>query len=205
MQADTRQRILDIAEQLFAERGFYGVSIAAIASEVGFTKQGVLHYFNSKEKLYGAILQRISDDFQKQQTEAEQAFEEPKQRLKLFYAALAEPTDTNTRRTRLLMRELLDNNARATNAENWYLKGFLERLIGMVKAIEGLQSLSREEALIFAYQLLGAVNYFMVSPVTLRKIFGKNTLNEVNKNFSTSLVTLIEARVNLRALAQENH
>ena len=40
MQADTRQRLLDIAEQLFAERGFYGVSIAAIASEVGFTKQG---------------------------------------------------------------------------------------------------------------------------------------------------------------------
>ena len=160
MHADTRQRLLDIAEQLFAERGFYGVSIAAIASEVGFTKQGVLHYFNSKEKLYGAILQRISDDFQKQQTEAEQAFEEPKERLKLFYAALAEPTDTNTRRTRLLMRELLDNNARAMSAENWYLKEFLERLIGMVTAIEGLQALSDEEALIFAYQLLGAVNYF---------------------------------------------
>ena len=64
MHADTRQRLLDIAEQLFAERGFYGVSIAAIASEVGFTKQGLLHYFNSKEKLYGAILQRISYDFQ---------------------------------------------------------------------------------------------------------------------------------------------
>ena len=39
MHADTRQRLPDIAEQLFAERGFYGVSIAAIASEVGFTKQ----------------------------------------------------------------------------------------------------------------------------------------------------------------------
>ena len=64
MHADTRQRLLDIAEQLFAERGFYGVSIAAIASEVGLTKQGLLHYFNSKEKLYGAIVQRISDDFQ---------------------------------------------------------------------------------------------------------------------------------------------
>ena len=43
MHADTRQRLLDIAEQLFAERGFYGVSIAAIASEVGVSKR---HYFN---------------------------------------------------------------------------------------------------------------------------------------------------------------
>ena len=195
MQADTRQRLLDIAEQLFAERGFYGVSIAAIANEVGFTKQGVLHYFNSKEKLYGAILQRISDDFQKQQNEAEQAFEEPKERLKLFYAALAEPTDTNTRRTRLLMRELLDNNARVVSAENWYLREFLERLIGMVKAIEGLQALSDEEALIFAYQLLGAVNYFLISPATLGGIFGEKYLAKISTGFSFALNSLIESGI----------
>ena len=204
MHTNTRQRLIDIAEQLFAERGFYGVSIAAIASEAGLTKQGLLHHFSSKEKLYGAILQRISDDFQEQQNEAEQASEEPIERLKQFYATLAEPTETNTRRTRLLMRELLDNNARSANAENWYLREFLERLIGMVKAIEGLQTLSDAEALGLAYQLLGAVNYFLVSPVTLEKIFGKNTLNELSKNFSTSLTSLIEASVNLQALVQEN-
>ena len=195
MHADTLQRLLDIAEQLFAERGFYGVSIAAIASKVGFTKQGLLHYFNSKEKLYGAILQRISDDFQEQQTEAEQASEEPIESLKQFYAALAEPTDTNTRRTRLLMRELLDNNARATNAENWYLREFLERLIVMVKAIEGLQTLSDEEALIFAYQLLGAVNYFLISPATLSGIFGKDVMRRVSANFSVQLDSLIAAKI----------
>ena len=195
MHADTRQRLLDIAEQLFAERGFYGVSIAAIASEVGFTKQGLLHYFNSKEKLYGAILQRISDDFQEQQTEAERASEEPIESLKQFYAALAEPTETNTRRTRLLMRELLDNNARATNAENWYLRDFLERLIVMVKAIEGLQTLSDEEALIFAYQLLGAVNYFLISPATLSGIFGKDVMQRMSAGFSAELDSLITAKI----------
>ncbi len=195
MHADTRQRLLDIAEQLFAERGFYGVSIAAIAGEVGFTKQGLLHYFNSKEKLYGAILQRISDDFQEQQTEAEQASEEPIESLKQFYRALAEPTETNTRRTRLLMRELLDNNARATNAENWYLREFLQRLIVMVKAIEGLQTLSDEEALIFAYQLLGAVNYFLISPATLSGIFGKEVMQRMSTNFSAELDSLIAAKI----------
>ena len=199
MHADTRQRLLDTAEQLFAERGFYGVSIAAIASEMGFTKQGVLHYFNSKEKLYGAILQRISDDFQEQQTEAEKASEEPTDRLKQFYAALAEPTDTNTRRTRLLMRELLDNNARATNAESWYLSEFLERLIDMVKAIEDLHALSDEEALTFAYQLLGAVNYFLISPATLRGIFGSEVTQRVSDEFGAGLDHLITAKIHLHA------
>ena len=114
---------------------------------------------------------------------------------KQFYAALAEPTETNTRRTRLLMRELLDNNARATNAENWYLREFLERLIVMVKAIEGLQTLSDEEALIFAYQLLGAVNYFLISPVTLSGIFGKDALQRMSTNFSVELDALIAAKI----------
>jgi AcrR family transcriptional regulator len=195
MHADTRQRLLDIAEQLFAERGFYGVSIAAIASEVGLTKQGLLHYFNSKEKLYGAILQRISDDFQEQQTEAEQASGVPIERLSKFYAALAEPTETNTRRTRLLMRELLDNNARAAKAENWYLREFLERLIGMVKAIENLQTLSDEEALTFAYQLLGAVNYFLISPATLSGIFGEEVMHHMSAGFSAELDSLITAKI----------
>ena len=195
MHADTQQRLLDIAEELFAERGFYGVSIAAIASKVGFTKQGLLHYFNSKETLYGAILQRISDDLHEQQNEAVQASEKSIERLKQFYATLAEPTETNIRRTRLLMRELLDNNARATKAENWYLREFLERLIGMVKTIEGLQTLSDEEALIFAYQLLGAVNYFLISPATLSGIFGKDLMERISARFSAELDLLIAAKI----------
>ena len=94
MRVDKRQQLLDTAEQQFAERGFYGVSIAGIASEVGFTKQGLLHYFNSKEKLYGAILQRISDDLLDQQAKAKQASEEPSERLKQFFAGLAESNET---------------------------------------------------------------------------------------------------------------
>jgi len=196
MHADTRQRLLDIAEQLFAERGFYGVSIAAIASEVGFTKQGLLHYFNSKEKLYGAIVQRISDDFQDHQREALQASEDPVERLKKFYAALAEPTETNVQRTRLLMRELLDNNERAAKAENWYLRPFLDRLISMVKDVNKSEKLSDAEALAYGYQLLGAVNYFLISTSTLKAIYGAKFIEAISTDFIKNLNRLINQGLN---------
>lgn len=195
MHSETRQRLMDTAERLFAEKGFYGVSIAAIASEMSFTKQALLHYFKSKERLYAEILQRISDDFQDQQQEALLASDDPVERLKHFYTVLAEPTEANTRRTRLLMRELLDNNARAEKATNWYLKEFLERLISMVKAVESLRTLSDEDALIFAYQLLGAVNYYLISPSTLCEIFGKEVMEKMSANFSVELDLLIAGRV----------
>lgn len=196
MQTDTRQRLLDIAEQLFAERGFYGVSIAAIASEVGFTKQGLLHYFNSKEKLYGAIVQRISDDFQDHQREALQASEDPAERLEKFYAALAEPTETNVQRTRLLMRELLDNNERAAKAENWYLRPFLDRLISMVKDVNKSEKLSDAEALAYGYQLLGAVNYFLISTSTLKAMYGAKFIEAISTDFIKNLNRLINQGLN---------
>lgn len=196
MHADTRQRLLDIAEQLFAERGFYGVSIAAIASEVGLTKQGLLHYFNSKEKLYGAIVLRISDDFQDHQREALQASEDPAERLGKFYAALAEPTETNVQRTRLLMRELLDNNERAAKAENWYLRPFLDRLISMVKDVNKSEKLSDAEALAYGYQLLGAVNYFLISTSTLKAMYGAKFIEAISTDFIKNLNRLINQGLN---------
>jgi len=196
MHADTRQRLLDIAEQLFAERGFYGVSIAAIASEVGLTKQGLLHYFNSKEKLYGAIVQRISDDFQDHQRAALQASEDPAERLGKFYAALAEPTETNVQRTRLLMRELLDNNERAAKAENWYLRPFLDRLISMVKDVNKSEKLSDAEALAYGYQLLGAVNYFLISTSTLKAMYGAKFIEAISTDFIKNLNRLINQGLN---------
>ncbi|MEO1420472.1 MAG: helix-turn-helix domain-containing protein, partial [Pseudomonadota bacterium] len=41
--SDTRNQILDAAEQQFADRGFYGVSLANIAETLGVTKQALLH------------------------------------------------------------------------------------------------------------------------------------------------------------------
>jgi AcrR family transcriptional regulator len=59
--ADTRQvrdRILDAAESLFAERGFYGASVRDItsAAEVGIA--AVNYYFNSKEELFRDVVMR---------------------------------------------------------------------------------------------------------------------------------------------------
>jgi len=195
MQTDTKHRLLNTSETLFAERGFYGVSIAAIAREMGFSKQALLHHYPTKEKLYGAVLQRISDDFFEQQLEAEQASHDPLERLKTFYQRLATPSLENVQRTRLLMRELLDNNGRANSAENWYLKGFLTRIINMVKAVEGLGALSDEQALVTAYQWLGAVNYFLISPPTLSGIFGETALEKMNQSFNDQLVALIESSI----------
>lgn len=53
---DGRSRILQAAFPLFAERGFYGVSISDVAESAGLVKSAIYHHFANKEELYIAVL-----------------------------------------------------------------------------------------------------------------------------------------------------
>jgi AcrR family transcriptional regulator len=57
--ASTRDRILDAAEQLFAEEGFAGTSLREITSLAGANVAAVNYHFGSKEELLRAVLSRI--------------------------------------------------------------------------------------------------------------------------------------------------
>jgi len=57
---DRRTEIVAAALEVFAERGYRGGSLAAVAERVGLTQQGVLHYFPSKDALLTDVL-RLRD------------------------------------------------------------------------------------------------------------------------------------------------
>ena len=54
----TKERILDAAEQLFAERGFDGVSLRRIIGEAKVNLAAVHYHFHSKEGLLDAVFAR---------------------------------------------------------------------------------------------------------------------------------------------------
>ena len=54
---DTRGRILEVARQSFADRGFRSTTIRGVAAEAGVDAALVHHYFGSKDDLFLAALQ----------------------------------------------------------------------------------------------------------------------------------------------------
>lgn len=59
-----RDDIIDAAAALFAESGFRGTSIGAVASRVGMTDAGILHHFGTKQGLVLAVVQSHADGVQ---------------------------------------------------------------------------------------------------------------------------------------------
>lgn len=60
----TQQRILDAAEQEFSRHGLNGARLSAIADLAQVTTASLHYYFENKENLYKAILQRPIDEVQ---------------------------------------------------------------------------------------------------------------------------------------------
>lgn len=60
----TQQQILDAAEIEFARHGLQGARLSAIAERAKITTAMIHYYFDSKEGLYKAVLQRPIDEVQ---------------------------------------------------------------------------------------------------------------------------------------------
>ena len=68
--AQSRRRILDAAEEVFAERGFEGAAMKHIAALAGLSVGSIYGHFESKAELYEEALTRRLDDVQRLAAEA---------------------------------------------------------------------------------------------------------------------------------------
>ena len=56
----TQKKLLGIAAELFAERGFSAVSMREISRSAGITQAAIYHHFINKEALYVAAVEYLS-------------------------------------------------------------------------------------------------------------------------------------------------
>jgi TetR/AcrR family transcriptional regulator len=61
---DTRDRVLQVAQALFAERGYTGTSLRDIAKRIGIKAPSLLHHFPSKQQLYLAVLDKMFESLE---------------------------------------------------------------------------------------------------------------------------------------------
>jgi AcrR family transcriptional regulator len=60
--ATTRRAFLDAARELFAEKGYGGVTIGEIVERAGMTKGALYHHFEDKRSLLRAVVEEIEEE-----------------------------------------------------------------------------------------------------------------------------------------------
>jgi TetR/AcrR family transcriptional regulator len=59
MEPSSREKLLEVAEARFAQRGFAGVGMREVALAAGLGKSSLFHHFRTKAELYVAVIERV--------------------------------------------------------------------------------------------------------------------------------------------------
>ena len=138
-----RERILAVATQMLADRGYDGTSLKMIADEVGLKKPRLLHHFPSKEALRQAVLEDLFIGWAEVLPQILQQTADGQDRFTLTMDATMGYFAESRHRARLIVREILDNpdglSARLNESLAPWLKGFTASLskgkrVGVVRA-----------------------------------------------------------------------
>jgi len=89
MKTDTKERLIETASKLFAERGFDGASVRDIVRSCGVNLGAVTYHFGSKEGLFAAVVARKIEPFQRIGEEILRSKGSPEERLRLLLVRYA--------------------------------------------------------------------------------------------------------------------
>jgi len=105
-QGDTVHRILDTAAEVFAESGFAGARMDAIADRAGVNKATIYYHIGDKKTLYTRVLHEhfasAGDQFDRVLMRAAA----PEEKLSLFIQQIARVMDQDPQKTVMLLREI---------------------------------------------------------------------------------------------------
>ncbi len=186
---DTRERLLDAASVLFAERGIAATTIARIAAHVGVTSAMIHYYFKTRDQLLDAIVE---------------------ERIMRFIAFVWDPFTGSGDDPLSLVKGLIDRMAKASDSMPWLPSLWIREIVseeGLLreKTLQRIPfgKLKKLGECIAAGQKRGLVNPdihprlvyisligLMILPMATARIWNRiPTMEGVNKNDLTRHVT----------------
>ncbi len=101
----TRALILEVAEELFAQHGYSGASLDAIAARAGIHKPGICYYFPSKRALYETVVAEVLGLLEQSAEDALASTGSPRERLLRSIEAWVDTLAARPSAARLILHE----------------------------------------------------------------------------------------------------
>jgi AcrR family transcriptional regulator len=106
----SREKILEVAEALFAQRGFHGVGLREVADAAGLGKSSLFHHFRSKAQLYFEVLRQVLRRIDGRLAPVLAAPGSPAEKLDRWLDALVDALAEHGATARLLLRGLFEQD-----------------------------------------------------------------------------------------------
>ena len=140
-----------------------------------------------KEDLYNEVLHRISQRLVEAIAQGVDQAAAPAARFEDTIMAIYNVAVNNGLDSKVLLRELLDDQRRDAPEDQWYFRQFLGHLVGMLDVVEGQAGRPFADKLAAIYALMSAIQFFTASGAVLRRFYGEPKLDEIRVAYAGQL------------------
>jgi len=193
----TRERILDTAEGLFAEKGFHAVSVRQITGKADCNLSAINYHFGNKENLYLEVFrsrvvpraQRIRGAFRKILEENPPKSPEGLIRAVALSFIKGPLTDEERRRHVQLISKEMDKPSEAFElVADQMMRPFIAQFGRLLQGTLP-KTLEKERLMLLLFSIFSQVLYFTFAGPVIRRITGR----DYDEAFKNSLVDHITA------------
>ena len=173
----SQDSILDAAEQLFARQGFTATTVKQIGKEAAVNPALLYYYYDSKETLYRAMLQRILGQLLARGVDAIERASSHADRIRAFVRAQARLLGEHPHFPQLLVRELVDHQAsHAEQAITSTAAGAFRRLCEVIEAGQRDGAFRKSlDPRFTAISIIAQVAYFAIARPAVGLLLGHGT------------------------------
>jgi len=173
----SQDSILDAAEQLFARQGFTATTVKQIGKEAAVNPALLYYYYDSKETLYRAMLQRILGQLLARGVDAIERASSHADRIRAFVRTQARLLGEHPHFPRLLVRELVDHQAaHAEQAITNTAAGAFRRLCEVIEAGQRDGAFRKSlDPRFTAISIIAQVAYFAIARPAVGLLLGHGT------------------------------
>jgi len=167
----SQDRILDVAEALFADRGFSGVGLAEVAEKSGLSKSSLFHHFKSKTEIYASVLERLFrrlwETLEPGVDEAAGAWTQLDQIVDIWIGFMADNPNT----AKLLLRSMVERDfedaglsrEELLNRHGQYLRRIIQKVVALMKRGTDSGEFRQQSIGHFVQTLIGATIFHFAS------------------------------------------
>jgi AcrR family transcriptional regulator len=205
---DVRNRLLDVAEKLFSERGYADTSVRDLTAEANCNVAAVNYHFGGKDKLYIQMFRRHMEElFTEHKANIEKVMNSANPTLEKLLETIVETAlealsgaDERIPMLKLTVRETLNPQLKEEVVSLDILKDFLNQIcVALMRLLPGL---SQRQAMLCVYAIEGIVMHPMLFYDHYSELFFAVPVDELVKHITRFMAAGVREAAGYKQLSE---
>jgi AcrR family transcriptional regulator len=176
----TRNRVFEVAAEVFHRKGYDNTSMSDVATAAGLTKAGLYHHVSSKESLLYTVLDTGLDFTESYVMKPLEQISDPLERLKtMIELHLRLVLEERNLEVTGLLHECRSLSSEDRERINRRKKEYVKMSTAVIAGVMKIYNITGLDPKLAAFALLGMLNW----TYQWYKASGSNTREEITKNF----------------------